>query len=108
MSGLITSGNIAIVIMVLTILEMLVLLALKASFGWRVVDFLPNILAGDFLLLAWWLSGLQWQLSALALLGALMAHVVDMCRRGYLWSRSTRPVKITAPGHLPQRDTSIS
>jgi hypothetical protein len=47
----------------------------------RFWQLLPNILAGDFLLLAWWLSAAHWQLAGLALLGALGAHLTDLIRR---------------------------
>lgn len=85
MHNLIASGTIALFILVLTLGEILILFVLRQSRGWRAADFLPNILAGDFLLLAWWLSAAHWQLAAMALLGALLAHTTDMGRRGYFF-----------------------
>lgn len=87
MRTLIASGNIALFILALTLGEILVLLALRKSRGWHAADFLPNILAGDFLLLAWWLSAAHWRLAAIALLGALFAHGTDMARKGYFFEK---------------------
>jgi hypothetical protein len=51
--------------------------------GIMVAGFLPNMLAGDFLLLAWIAStrGEAWPWSAAALLVALSCHVTDLALR---------------------------
>jgi hypothetical protein len=72
----IASGQIAPCIIGLTMLELAGLAAMH-----RFWQLLPNILAGDFLLLAWWLSAAHWQLAALALAGGLAAHLADLFRR---------------------------
>jgi hypothetical protein len=71
----IASGRIAGPILLLTIPEALLLAALRRS------AFLPTILAGDCLLLAWRLSRHHWPLAAAALLGALLAHLADLWQR---------------------------
>jgi hypothetical protein len=73
----IASGRIAEPILLLTIAEALLLAALRR----RAATYLPNILAGDFLLLAWRLSRHHWPLAAAALLGALLAHLADLWQR---------------------------
>lgn len=72
----IASGQVAACIIGLTALEALALAAFR-----RLRRVLPTLLAGDFVLLAWFLSAAHWQLAGLALLGALAAHTTDMLRR---------------------------
>jgi hypothetical protein len=85
MPALIDSGAIVAGILVLTVFEFLALLALRrlGLSRLRAADILPNILAGDFLLLAW-LTNLRhapWPVTAAALLGALLSHGTDLARR---------------------------
>lgn len=88
MAALLTSGWIAAIILVLTIGEIAALVWYRKATGrgLAVMDFLPNILAGDFLLLAWLLDaqGATWPWIGLALLGSLVSHLTDMIRR---WRR---------------------
>lgn len=79
----IASGTVALCIIGLTVLEMLALAVLwqRAGRGVPLAAALPNILAGDFLLLAWWLSRGHWALAAAALAGAGLSHAVDLQRR---------------------------
>jgi hypothetical protein len=81
-AGLVSSGDIAIFIVVLTIFEVvgLVFLRRRSGRGPRLRAFLPSLLAGDCLLLAWFadMSGYDWHVVAGALLGGLAAHVVDL------------------------------
>jgi hypothetical protein len=53
----------------------------RTQLGLRQV--LPNVLAGDFLLLAWLsnMRGAVWGVTAACLLGALVSHVTDMALR---------------------------
>ncbi|MDE8343102.1 MAG: hypothetical protein POG24_04710 [Acidocella sp.] len=53
----------------------------KHGVAWR--DFLPNLLAGDFLLVAWWLNARHdaWPFTAAALLLSLVCHLSDLARR---------------------------
>jgi len=84
MAYLIGSGGIAILIILLTFFEAAGLFWLRRSGrGVAVRAFLPNLLAGDFLLLAWALSafGYGWHLSACALLAALLSHLTDLALR---------------------------
>jgi len=85
MADLIASGRIAELILLLTACEALGLFLLRRFAGWGldVVDFLPNLLAGDFLLLAWFASarGEAWPWSAAALLAALVCHLTDLGMR---------------------------
>jgi len=86
--ALFTSGWIAAIILALTIAEIAGLYALhRRGRGLRPADFLPNILAGDFLLLAWLLDaqGATWPFIATALLAALASHATDLIRR---WRRA--------------------
>jgi hypothetical protein len=82
---LITSGTIAIPILLLTIFEAAALLVYHRRTGngpdWRTL--LPNILAGDFLLLAWLTSATHqpWQITAAALAAAFAAHLTDLAWR---------------------------
>jgi hypothetical protein len=88
MPALFTSGWIAAVILALTIAEIAALYALhRKGRGMRPADFLPNILAGDFLLLAWLFNtqNATWPWIAISLLGALASHVTDLIRR---WRRA--------------------
>jgi hypothetical protein len=81
--SLITDGHIGYVIIALTLLEIAGLAAYRRSTGNgpALAAILPNILAGDFILLAWPLSATHWTWSAVCLLGALTAHSTDMLRR---------------------------
>lgn len=83
MKHLITSGNIGYIIVGLTVLEIAGLVAYRrlTGNGLTLSETLPNILAGDFILLAWPLSPLHWMLSALCLLCALFSHSADILRR---------------------------
>jgi hypothetical protein len=85
MKSIITSGHIGYAIIALTLLEIGGLAAYRrlTGNGPTLAEILPNILAGDFILLAWPLSAIHWTLSAVCLLGALIAHSTDMLRR---WS----------------------
>ncbi len=86
----IISGHITWFIIALTVLEVAALAAYRRlSFA----DYLPNILAGDFLLLAWVFSAAHWAVSAVCLLGALLAHATDLLRRiiSGRKSRTSRP-----------------
>jgi hypothetical protein len=80
---LINTGHIGYVIIALTLLEIGGLAAYRRSTGNgpTLAAILPNILAGDFILLAWPLSAIHWTWSAACLLGALTAHSTDMLRR---------------------------
>ena len=84
MGWLISSANIALFIAALTIIEIVLIAWLLRRFV-SITDMLPNILAGDFLLLAWYFGTRNWRVAAVALLGALAAHVVDMAGR---WRRA--------------------
>jgi len=85
MAGLFESGRIVDLILVLTALEALALAVhhRRTGRGVALADLAPNLLAGACLLLAlraalaegWW----GW--TAFWLLGALVAHLVDLSRR---------------------------
>lgn len=83
--NLLTTGNIAIPILVLTMFEAAALLLYRhaTSRGPSIKSFLPNLLAGDFLLLAWLANTTHqaWSLTAVALLAALVSHATDMALR---------------------------
>jgi hypothetical protein len=81
--SLIETGHIGYAIIALTLFEVVALATYHRSTGNgpTLAESLPNILAGDFILLAWALSRGHWTLSALALLGALLSHSTDMLRR---------------------------
>ncbi len=81
--SLIASGHIGYAIIALTLLEIGGLAGYRrlTGHGPTLAAILPNILAGDFILLAWPLSSIHWTLSAVCLLGALIAHSTDMLRR---------------------------
>jgi hypothetical protein len=85
MAWLINSGAAAAAILALTVVEFLILLLLRRLSISRltIADLLPNILAGDFLLLAWLTNQRHapWQATAAALLGALLSHIADLARR---------------------------
>jgi hypothetical protein len=83
MESLIATGHIGYVIIALTVLEIIALACYRRlnGSGPSLAASLPNILAGDFILLAWPLSAINWEISALCLLGALIAHSTDMLRR---------------------------
>jgi hypothetical protein len=80
---LIASGQIAPGIIALTVLEICAITACRRRLfgGIVLIDYIPNILAGDFLLLAWAFSAAHWLCAAASLLGALLAHLTDMWRR---------------------------
>ncbi len=81
--SLIASGQIGYAIIALTLFEIAGLAAYRqlTGKGPALAEILPNILAGDFILLAWPLGSIHWTWSALCLLGALIAHSMDMLRR---------------------------
>lgn len=85
LASLLATGNIAIPILALTLLEAGALLFYKRATtrGPSLKAFLPNLLAGDFLLLAWLASATHqpWPLTAAALLAALASHATDMALR---------------------------
>jgi hypothetical protein len=83
MNALVITGTIGYLIIGLTVLELVGLAAYRrlTGAGPALADSLPNILAGDFILLAWPLSRIHWSWSAACLLGALVAHCTDMLRR---------------------------
>ncbi len=83
LAGLISSGGIALWILGLTGFELAGLLAWRrvSGRGLPAVELVPMILAGDFLLLAWWLSAANWALAGLALALAGGAHMFDLLRR---------------------------
>ncbi|MDE8348887.1 MAG: hypothetical protein POG74_05305 [Acidocella sp.] len=84
-ASLVTSGDIIVPILILTMFEAAGLALLyhftKHGVVWR--DFLPNLLAGDFLLAAWWLSAKHhaWPFVAAALLLSFVCHLFDLARR---------------------------
>ncbi len=81
--SLIASGQIGYAVIAVTVLEIAGLAAYRrlTGNGPTLAAMLPNILAGDFILLAWPLGSIHWSWSALCLLGALIAHSTDMLRR---------------------------
>jgi hypothetical protein len=85
MAAWIESGRIAEFLVLLTLFEAVGLLVYyrMTGRGLMVAGFLPNLLAGDFLLLAWLASarGEAWPWSAAALLAALSCHVTDLALR---------------------------
>lgn len=82
------SGKIGVALIILTAVEAVALILYRrvTGRGVAIAAFLPNLLAGDFLLLAWVVIAMHrpWQWSALALLGSLFCHLTDLTRR---WSR---------------------
>jgi len=82
MQALFASGHVAALILALMVCEVAVLLMTRGrAHHMKPSVYLPNILAGGFLLLAWWLSATSWPLAAAALTGALLAHLTDMKAR---------------------------
>ncbi len=85
MAGLVTSGYIVIPILMLTLLEALGLGLLwhvrRRGVAWDIV--LPNLLAGDFLLIAWLTNATHqaWTLTAMSLFMSFLCHGIDMSRR---------------------------
>jgi hypothetical protein len=80
MAQWIADGRVQEFILLLTVFEFAALFALRRGFA---MIMLPNILAGDFLLLAW-LSSIgrcSWIFAAAALLAAFCAHLTDLARR---------------------------
>jgi hypothetical protein len=85
MTSWIASGDAAALILILTLFEILGLIVLHRLGLTRLTlaGILPNILAGDFLLLAW-LTSLHrapWPIPAAALIAALASHATDLARR---------------------------
>jgi hypothetical protein len=79
------SGGVVEFILALTILEVMGISGLRRV-GWgrlTLRQVLPNVLAGDFLLLAWLsdVRGAGWGVVAGCLLGALGSHVTDLVLR---------------------------
>lgn len=85
-SGIIASGRIADLVLGLLVLEAVLLLAYRRRTGRGIpaAVLLPNLLAGACLVLALRgaLTGAHWGWTALALLAALAAHLLDI---GALW-----------------------
>lgn len=86
MDDLFASGRIVDLILALVVLEGLLLLALRRLHGIPVRPLIANLLAGACLLLALRaaLVDSAWPWIALALFGALVAHMVDIVGR---WRR---------------------
>jgi len=81
----IASGRLIFMILALTVFEVAGIFALQRA-GWgRLIwwQVLPNVLAGDFLLLAWLsdMRGLGWAATAGCLLLALISHAADLVLR---------------------------
>ncbi len=85
MAAWIASGHMAALILLLTVFEAAALVVYDRRTGGGVTlsGFLPNMLAGDFLLVAWIVSarGEAWPWGALALLAALICHITDLAIR---------------------------
>jgi hypothetical protein len=85
MAAWIATGHAAALIVVLTLFEALGLVIYHRLTGRGLMPagFLPNMLAGDFLLLAWIASahGAPWPYAAAALLAALWCHGTDILLR---------------------------
>jgi hypothetical protein len=85
MISLLTSGHIAAMILALTVFEVAALTWFHRATGRGIAlsDLLPNVLAGDFLLLAWLLASARagWPWIGAALAGALLSHATDLVRR---------------------------
>jgi hypothetical protein len=83
--NLVTSGQIAVIILILTMFEAAGLVFLyrftKRGVAWQ--DFVPNLLAGDFLLVAWITNEdrASWKITGLALFLSLTCHLTDLVRR---------------------------
>jgi len=79
------NGTIAIPILVLTVFEAAALLIYHrlTTNGPAIKAFLPNLLAGDFLLLAWLTSATHqpWFLTGASLAAAFAAHITDLAWR---------------------------
>ena len=85
MLELFASGRVADFILVVLVLEALAILAVRrlGGRGPGLAAVLPFLLAGGCLLLAWRTAaaGLPWPIPALLLLGAGVAHLIDLVRR---------------------------
>ena len=85
MAELFASGRVADFILVVLVLEALAIWAVHklGGRGPGLVAVLPFLLAGGCLLLAWRTAAadLPWPVPALLLLGAGVAHLVDLVRR---------------------------
>jgi hypothetical protein len=85
MQSFLASGDAAEFILAITVIEIFGLFALRRAGAIRLaaVSYLPNILAGDFLLLAW-LTSLRhaaWPVTAACLLAAFASHGIDLTNR---------------------------
>ena len=78
-----SSGRIVELILGLVLLEALLLIVLRRWHGMSLVSVLGNLLAGACLLLALRVAlvGADWRWLALALLGALLGHGLDIMGR---------------------------
>jgi hypothetical protein len=85
LAALVSGGTIAIPILLLTVFEATALLLYRraTSRGPGIKAFLPNLLAGVFLLLAWLTSATHqpWPVTALCLAAAFAAHLTDIWLR---------------------------
>jgi hypothetical protein len=85
MAGWVAGGGVIEFILALTVLEVLGIFGLRRVGVTRLTtrQVLPNVLAGDFLLLAWLsdVRGAGWGLTAACLLGALVSHMTDLVLR---------------------------
>lgn len=85
MASWIATGHAAAFIVVLTLFEAVGLAVYHRQTGRGLMPagFLPNMLAGDFLLLAWIASAhaAPWPYAAAALLAALLCHGTDILLR---------------------------
>jgi hypothetical protein len=85
MAGWVASGGMIEFILALTVLEVLGIFWLRRVGATMLTmgQVLPNVLAGDFLLLAWLsdVRGAGWGVTATCLLGALVSHSTDLVLR---------------------------
>jgi hypothetical protein len=85
MQSFLASGAAAELILGITVLEIFGLFALRGAGVIRLsaLSYLPNILAGDFLLLAWLASlrHVAWPVTCLCLLAAFASHGIDLTTR---------------------------
>jgi hypothetical protein len=85
MAGWVANGGVIEFILALTVLEVLGIVGLRRVGVTRLTvgQVLPNVLAGDFLLLAWLcdLRGVGGGVTAVCLLGALVSHMTDLVLR---------------------------
>jgi hypothetical protein len=85
MAGWMGDGGVIEFILALTVLEVLGIFGLRRMGVTRLTmgQVMPNVLAGDFLLLAWLsdVRGASWGVVAGCLLGALVSHATDLVLR---------------------------